>query len=154
MVVNWQNNNPANPADAANGPQDYDNHLYCGFGGVAHDNELAYLIHLCNLDRIAKDAAMGNCPLFFGEWSLTRQFNATDEFLKTWADAQKYVYGQDKGWIFWNFKVELTTEHYFERPPRATCTSYFEGLRRGYLTQDPAAYHNLDVARSAPRPPP
>lgn len=28
MDVNWQYNNPANPADAAIGPQGYDNHLY------------------------------------------------------------------------------------------------------------------------------
>jgi hypothetical protein len=28
MDVNWQYNNPANPADAAIGPQVYDNHLY------------------------------------------------------------------------------------------------------------------------------
>ena len=28
MDINWQFNNPANPADAAVGPQGYDNHLY------------------------------------------------------------------------------------------------------------------------------
>ena len=28
MDVSWQYNNPSNPADAANGPQGYDNHLY------------------------------------------------------------------------------------------------------------------------------
>lgn len=28
MDINWQHNNPANPADAAIGPQAYDNHLY------------------------------------------------------------------------------------------------------------------------------
>lgn len=28
MDINWQFNNPANPADAAIGPQGYDNHLY------------------------------------------------------------------------------------------------------------------------------
>jgi hypothetical protein len=28
MDINWQYNNPANPADAAIGPQIYDNHLY------------------------------------------------------------------------------------------------------------------------------
>lgn len=32
MDVNWQHNNPANPADAAIGPQGYDNHLYYSFG--------------------------------------------------------------------------------------------------------------------------
>ena len=28
MDVNWQHNNPPNPAAAAIGPQGYDNHLY------------------------------------------------------------------------------------------------------------------------------
>lgn len=28
MDINWQYNNPSNPADAAMGPQAYDNHLY------------------------------------------------------------------------------------------------------------------------------
>ena len=28
MDVSWQYNNPSNPADAAIGPQAYDNHLY------------------------------------------------------------------------------------------------------------------------------
>lgn len=32
MDVNWQYNNPANPADAAIGPAGYDNHLYYSFG--------------------------------------------------------------------------------------------------------------------------
>ena len=52
-----------------------------------------------DLARVQADAALDNSPLWFGEWGLPTQFNATDEFLKTWADAQKYIYGQDKGWI-------------------------------------------------------
>ena len=28
MDINWQYNDPSNPADAAIGPQGYDNHLY------------------------------------------------------------------------------------------------------------------------------
>ena len=32
MDINWQFNNPANPADAQIGPQAYDNHLYYSFG--------------------------------------------------------------------------------------------------------------------------
>ena len=60
---------------------------------------MAYMIHICNLDRIEKDAALGNSPLWFGEWGLPTQFNATDEFLYKWADAQKLQYGKDAGWI-------------------------------------------------------
>lgn len=32
MDMNWQYNNPSNPADAKDGPQAYDNHLYYSFG--------------------------------------------------------------------------------------------------------------------------
>lgn len=33
------------------------------------------------------------------EWGLSTQFNATDEFLVKWADAQKFSYGKGAGWI-------------------------------------------------------
>ncbi|PPQ63116.1 hypothetical protein CVT24_005827, partial [Panaeolus cyanescens] len=84
MDINWQQNSPANPADAAIGPQGYDNHLYYSFGGVADATEDAYLTSVCNLDRIEKDAALNNSPLWFGEWGLSTQFDATDDFLKKW----------------------------------------------------------------------
>jgi len=45
------------------------------------------------------DAAVGNSPLWFGEWVLATQFNATDEFLCKWADAQKLAYSKSAGWI-------------------------------------------------------
>lgn len=61
------------------------------------------------------------------EWGLSTQFDATDDFLKKWADAQKLNYGKGAGWIvssylgpfnffpsdfffkFWNFKIEVST---------------------------------------------
>ncbi|RDB18518.1 Glucan endo-1,6-beta-glucosidase B [Hypsizygus marmoreus] len=134
MDINWQHNNPANPADAAIGPQIYDNHLYYSFGGVADPNENAYLTHICNLDRIEQDAALGNGPLFFGEWGLPTQFQASDSFLRKWADAQKLAYSKDAGWIFWNFKIEISSL----AGDTARQWSYLEGVRRGYLTKDPS----------------
>ena len=94
MDVNWQHNNPPNPADAAIGPMGYDNHLYYNFGvsvrlstgllmltvvlqGVADPNEDAYLTSICNLQRVQNDAAVGDSPLWFGEWGLPTQFNAS-----------------------------------------------------------------------------
>lgn len=47
MDVNWQYNNPPNPAKAAIGPAAYDNHLYYAYGGVAAPNEHAYLSSIC-----------------------------------------------------------------------------------------------------------
>ncbi|KAL0953905.1 hypothetical protein HGRIS_005072 [Hohenbuehelia grisea] len=141
MDVNWQFNNPANPADAAIGPQAYDGHLYYSFGGVADANEEAYLADICNTKRIDNDVAKGNSPLWFGEWALSTQFKASDEFLFKWADAQKLAYSASKGWIFWNFKVEVSPE----AGDLARQWSYLEGVRRGFLTQDPSDFHDPHV---------
>ncbi|KAJ7460773.1 glycoside hydrolase family 5 protein [Mycena latifolia] len=141
MDINWQFNDPPNPADAKIGPQGYDNHLYYVFGGVADPNPDAYLTSICNLNRVQNDAALGNSPLWFGEWGLPTQFNATDDFLTKWADAQKLAYSQGAGWIFWNFKVEksdLTGD-------LAREWSYLEGVRRGYLTKNPSEVHDPNV---------
>ncbi|KAF9563619.1 glycoside hydrolase family 5 protein [Agrocybe pediades] len=141
MDVNWQHNNPANPANAAAGPQGYDNHLYYSFGGVADANENAHMTSICNLNRVQADAALGNSPLWFGEWGLPTQFDASDEFLVKWADAQKLAYSKGAGWIFWNFKVEISDL----AGDTARQWSYAEGLRRGYLTQDPSKLHDPNV---------
>ncbi|KAF9529005.1 glycoside hydrolase family 5 protein [Crepidotus variabilis] len=141
MDVNWQYNSPSNPADAAIGPQAYDNHLYYSFGGVADPNEEAYLTHLCNLNRIETDAAVGNSPLWFGEWSLATQFNATDEFLFKWADAQKLQYSKGAGWLFWNWKIEISGL----AGDTARQWSYQEALRRGYFSQNPTELHDPNV---------
>ncbi|KAJ7460760.1 glycoside hydrolase family 5 protein [Mycena latifolia] len=141
MDINWQWNSPANPADAKIGPQAYDNHLYYVFGGVADANENAYMTHICNLNRVQNDAAVGNTPLIFGEWGLPTQFSATDEFLMKWADTQKLAYSAGGGWIFWNFKVEKSTL----AGDLAREWSYLEGVRLGYFTQDPSQYHDANV---------
>jgi len=141
MDINWQQNNPPNPADAALGPQIYDNHLYYSFGGVADPNENAYLTSICNLNRIQADADLQNDPLFFGEWGLPTQFQATDQFLFKWADAQKRAYSMGAGWIFWNFKIEISEA----AGDTARQWSYMEGVKRGYLTKDPAVIQNASV---------
>ncbi|KIK57091.1 glycoside hydrolase family 5 protein [Collybiopsis luxurians FD-317 M1] len=141
MDVNWQYNDPPNPADAANGPQAYDNHLYYSFGGVADANPEAYMESICNLTRVQDDAAVGDSPLWFGEWGLPTQFNATDEFLRDWADAQKLAYSKGAGWIFWNFKIEQSTL----AGNLSRQWSYVEGVDLGYLTKDPSAYFNTSV---------
>ncbi|EIW75230.1 glycoside hydrolase family 5 protein [Coniophora puteana RWD-64-598 SS2] len=145
MDVNWQYNNPSNPADAKIGPQGYDNHLYYSFGGVADSNPEAYLISICNLNRIQNDAKLGNTPLWFGEWGLPTQFNATDAFLYKWADAQKYAYSQGAGWIFWNFKTEISA--LTNGTSLARQWSYLEALKMGFLTQNPAQLNDADVCK-------
>ncbi|KAI0692451.1 glycoside hydrolase family 5 protein [Cytidiella melzeri] len=141
MDVNWQYDSPPNPADAAIGPQGYDNHLYYSFGGVADPTEDAYLTSICNLQRVEADAVLGDSPLWFGEWGLPTQFTATDEFLVKWADAQKLAYSQGKGWIFWNFKTEISDQ----AGDLSRQWSYLDGVQRGYLTKDPSAYNDPHV---------
>ncbi|KAG2353770.1 glycoside hydrolase family 5 protein [Suillus spraguei] len=143
MDVNWQFDNPPNPADGAIGPQAYDNHLYYSFGGVAAADPKSYLTSICNLSRIQADATVGDSPLWFGEWGLSTQFNATDEFLYKWADAQKLAYSKGAGWIFWNFKTEIS--NLTNGSALARQWSYLEGLKFGFLTQDPAALHDPNV---------
>jgi hypothetical protein len=46
-----------------------------------------------------KDALLGNSPVWYGEWSLSTGFNATDDFLCKWADAQKLKYNESAGWL-------------------------------------------------------
>ncbi|KZT20956.1 glycoside hydrolase family 5 protein [Neolentinus lepideus HHB14362 ss-1] len=141
MDMNWQYDNPPNPANAAIGTQGYDNHLYYVYGGVADSNPDAYLASICNLQRVQSDAAVGNSPLWFGEWGLPTQFDATDEFLYMWADAQKMAYMRGAGWIFWNFNVEKSTL----AGNLSREWSYLDGVNYGFLTKDPAAYHNASV---------
>lgn len=141
MDSSWQHFTGPNPAEAKYGPQVYDNHLYYSFGGVADANEDAYMKSICNLQRVKDDAALGNSPLVFGEWGLPTQFAATEEFLRRWADAQKLAYTKGAGWIFWNFKIEKSAL----AGDLSRQWSYFDGVKRGYLTVDPSEVHDPHV---------
>ncbi|KAF5350209.1 hypothetical protein D9758_007849 [Tetrapyrgos nigripes] len=110
MEINWQHNSPSNPADVAMGPQSYDHHLYYYFGDVAAPDPESYMKSICNLRRREKAAKFGNNPMWFGEWSLGTEFIAMDEFMRDWADAQKFTYSKSLGWIFWNWKLEESEE--------------------------------------------
>lgn len=79
---------------------------------------LTKLLSNADLDRIENDAALGNSPLFFGEWSLATQWTPTDEFLVKWADAQKRAYAQDAGWIVGPFFFIIKELAYVMLTPR------------------------------------
>ncbi|CAE6490971.1 unnamed protein product [Rhizoctonia solani] len=141
MNKDWQYNNPPNPADAANGPQLYDAHLYFSFGGVADPNPDSYMRTICNTDRVQKAYSDNNNPLVFGEWSLATNFDATEGFLHDWADAQRHIYaGQADGWIYWSLKIEGTS-------PYLRQWSYLQGLKNGYFKNDPAQLTNPNVCQ-------
>lgn len=58
-----------------------------------------------DLRRVENDAAVDNSPLWFGEWALSTQFDASDDFLRDWADAQKLAYSKGQGWIVRRFSL-------------------------------------------------
>jgi hypothetical protein len=69
MNRDWQyldNGTVPNPADAAHGPQLYDNHLYFNFGGVAAQDPVSYMKVICNYTGIIKATAIGNAPIVTG----------------------------------------------------------------------------------------
>jgi len=137
----WQNAQGFNPADATHGPALFDDHLYYSFGGVADPNPQAYLKSICNLPRVTNDTTLDNLPMVFGEWAISTNFNATDEFLNQWADAQKMMYSQSSGWIFWSFKIEDNNSDQRE-------WDYFTALAAGHFTKDPAALNDPHVCDS------
>jgi hypothetical protein len=54
---------------------------------------------LADRNDTQKGASLGNTPLVYGEWSLATEFNATDDFLFKFADAQKLKYSESSGWL-------------------------------------------------------
>jgi hypothetical protein len=44
-------------------------------------------------------ALLRNSPVWYGEWAISTNFNATDEFMGKWADAQKLKYSESSGWL-------------------------------------------------------
>ncbi|KAK0457249.1 glycoside hydrolase family 5 protein [Desarmillaria tabescens] len=141
ILVELTYNNPSNPRDAQIGPQFYDDHLYYLYGGT---DVQASMESICNLPFLEDDAALGNNPVVFGEWSLSTQFTATDEFLYKFADAQKLAFTKGAGWIFWSFKVEISTL----AGDLARQWSYLEGVKRGYFTRDPSKVNDTHVCDS------
>ncbi|KAF8343125.1 glycoside hydrolase [Cantharellus anzutake] len=145
MSRDWQystNGTPVpNPADAARGPQLYDNHLYFYFGGVSkNETEYSYMVTICNYTYIAQEASIGNAPFYTGEWAISASWDATDEFLKKWGDAQKLAYGVGSGWMFWTWKVDPDAT-----VPRQDMWSYQTALKNGLLKPDPSAVFDPNV---------
>ncbi|KAF8307358.1 glycoside hydrolase [Clavulina sp. PMI_390] len=138
---NWTSDPVPNPAAYAHGPQLYDNHLYLNYGGVAKNASAgAYMQVMCNLTKVADEAAIGDAPMVFGEWSVATNFNTTDDFIRDYGDAQKLAYSQGAGWIFWNFKVDTDCA-----VPDYRMWSYLDLVKDGLMTQKPDEYFDANV---------
>ena len=132
-----------------------------------------------DLNRIERVTETQNIPLWFGEWSISTNFDATDEFMKQWGDAQKLQYSKSTGWIVSllrptrnaqvvDYRSSSSSGASKLRIPRLLVTcgsngmgvcrpfvelklilrftrSYYKGIELGYLTEDPAAYHDPNV---------
>jgi glucan endo-1,6-beta-glucosidase len=72
-----------------------------------------------------------------GEWSLATGFSESNDFMSKWADAQKLIYSQGKGWIFWNFKIEEGGDrrHW----------DYGYGVEMGWFTKDAEDFNDKNV---------
>ncbi|KAF8671708.1 Cellulase (glycosyl hydrolase family 5) [Rhizoctonia solani] len=109
--------------------------------GVADPNPDSYMQTICNTDRVKNAYADNNNPLVFGEWSLATNFDASEDFIRDWADAQRYIYaGQADGWIFWSHKIE-------QGSPYIPYWSYFSALKAGYFKKDPSRLANPNVCK-------
>ncbi|KAF8747890.1 Cellulase (glycosyl hydrolase family 5) [Rhizoctonia solani] len=148
----------SNPADAANGPQVYDAHLYFSFGkpcdrpsrivpnlhpgGVADPNPESYMKTICNTNRVAEATAVGNRPLVFGEWSVATNFKTEPQFYKDWLDAQRTIYaGQADGWLFWSYKLEEGNKY---TPDMSWSATYNAGY---FDPKDPSKLNNPDICK-------
>lgn len=60
-----------------------------------HNLEIALCFSEVNRTLLARN----NILIRLIEWGLPTQFQATDSFLRQWADAQKLAYSKGKGWI-------------------------------------------------------
>jgi len=148
MTSGWQSNKGSNPADVARGPQLYDHHVYLNFGGVAPQHtEESYMQTVCNFNTAADNAQKGNSPVYTGEFSLALGFNATNEFLKKYGDAQKYIWNKGQGWTFWNWKVDKNVQSY----PilyQYLQWSYMDSVAEGVMTRDPSKLWDEKVCDS------
>ncbi|ESK83001.1 glycoside hydrolase family 5 protein [Moniliophthora roreri MCA 2997] len=138
MDVTAQNFTGPNAAEIAIGPTSFDHHLFFaddGSGNVSATQE-GYLRAICQLPLHDTLVHYRNAPYWLGEWTLTTQLGSgeTDAFLKDYADAQKIAYNDSLGWFYWNFKTESPGTW-----------SYIDGVKKGWLTKDPAAVHNPHV---------
>ncbi|KAK4695057.1 glucan endo-1,6-beta-glucosidase, partial [Phenoliferia sp. Uapishka_3] len=132
-----------NPANYTRGPSLFDNHLYLAFGYVAPEaTPKSYLTTICNNTRIAKAAAVGDSPLFFGEWSLgTEWSSSTDDFLRQFGDAQKLAFSKGAGWMFWSMKLNPDADSLGDWRG----WSYFDAVKDGLFTADPNAVFDQHV---------
>lgn len=90
-----------------------------------------------------------NAPIIAGEWSLATGFNASDDFLKQYGDAQKTLFTQSaaaKGWIFWAWKVEHGVRSY-PIPGQYVQWGYRDALAAGVLTTQPGDVFDKDACK-------
>jgi len=150
MDVNWQYQNPSNPALAANGSSAYDSHKYVSFGGVDAGNTVdSHVQFACNGDggQLQSDIEQSNTPTFRGEfWLLATntEILPLDDVngIRRWGDAQKMGYSKDGagGWYFWSWKLDNDDSGGWTH-----MRSYKHAVEGGYMHQDAAKYFDANI---------
>lgn len=150
MPKRWQwKGDGASMANHTLGPAAYEDHMYFAYGGVADPNLKSYLSTICNSKYYQSAKEIGEVPYGHGEFSLATNFNATDDDLRAWGDAQRYVYNQEKFWTFWTFRLGAKSG---KSEPALTQSfinqwSYLEAVEAGIWPKDPSAYYNPSVCQ-------
>ncbi|MBW0484287.1 hypothetical protein O181_024002 [Austropuccinia psidii MF-1] len=148
MSKRWQGGGPdaASMASHTLGPAVFDDHMYYSSGSVAAPDIHSYLTKMCNDENYRKAQQNNEVPYGHGEFSLATSFNATDDELRAWGDAQKLKYSQGRFWTFWSFRVGTATN-----PPTTLKHprqwSYLQAVESGLLPRDPSQYFDPSVCR-------
>ncbi|KAG2137330.1 hypothetical protein BD769DRAFT_1638213 [Suillus cothurnatus] len=131
-----------------------------GVTGIAAPDPTSYMISICMtysfsvkiLKRIQADTAVGNSPLwsesgYLRHSSMPRTSSFAIKVLDGLYVFIEFVFDQDiaerRTLQYWNFKIEIS--NHIKGNALARQWSYLEGLKPGFLTQDPAALHDPNV---------
>ncbi|MBW0519570.1 hypothetical protein O181_059285, partial [Austropuccinia psidii MF-1] len=145
MSKRWQWAGPAaSMVPHTIGPAGYDDHMYYSFGGVAEANFDSYMQTMCNQDHLAQAQKRNEIPYGHGEFSLATNFNATDDQLRAWGDAQRFRFSQENYWTFWSFRLGAPTEPDLT-PQFIKQWSYLQAVESGVWPREPSEYFNPSV---------
>ncbi|MBW0536866.1 hypothetical protein O181_076581 [Austropuccinia psidii MF-1] len=161
MSKQWQWAGPAaSMVPHTIGPAAYDDHMYYSFGGMADANFYSYMQTMCNQDHLEQARKSNEIPYCHGEFSLATDFNATDDQLRAWGDAQRFWFSQENYWTFkkseckllglvpckrfWSFRLGAPTEPDLT-PQFIKQWSYLQAVESGVWPREPSEYFNPSV---------
>ncbi|POV99647.1 hypothetical protein PSTT_13643 [Puccinia striiformis] len=145
MPKRWQwKGNSNSMANYTLGPAAYGDHMYFAYGGVAGPNITSYVTTVCALPYYEQAKEVGEVPYGHSEFSLATNFNATNDDLRAWGDAQRWTYNKEHFWTFWNFRLGQVSEPKLAQRTVETW-SYLGAVEAGLWPRDPSQYFNPSI---------